>query len=456
MVGVADADTGAANGRVVLLAYHYPPLVGIASARAVSFGRHLAQLGWEPIVITPRNGFYHRAWGGAESAVPVIRTRSIELSLMFRKGYSVVTRTAAPSGVAAVRPLETGGLGATARRLVRDVLYVPDSHVGWVPFAAHAAVEALRSSGRPQVIFSTSGPYSAHFAAMRAARRTGVPWVAEFRDPWSTDRGLNYPRLRLRQRLDRSLEKSILRTADHITVVSEAFRQQMLAAHHDLAVSKISVVTNGFETMPVGHPPLVNRPMRIVYSGTVVPPEEVGPILQILDRVHARHPGSFELQVVGPTEAWRAGEIDRPWLELRGVVSMDTARQAVADASVLLLQRDPVFRIALPGKMFEYIGARRPILALVPSRSEMESVLRAHADARLVRVEDPDHFIAAMELLLEEHRSGTLQRPRVPAETTAPLHRSQQAARLAEIFASVLPPPTSEAASATRPCERTG
>jgi glycosyltransferase involved in cell wall biosynthesis len=436
-------DAGAFNGHVVLIAYYYPPLVGPGSARAASFCSHLARLGWEPIVVTPRNGFYYRARGGDEPAARVIRTRSIELSPMFRKGYSVVTHAAAPSDAAGVRPVKTGELGATARRLVRELIYVPDSHVGWVPFAARAADEALRSSARPQVIFSTSHPYSAHFAAMSTARRTGVPWVAEFRDPWSTDRGPDYPQLRLRQRVDRALENRILRTADHVTVVSESFRQDVLAAHPDLPVSKISVVTNGFESMPVGHPPFRNRPMRLVYVGTVHPPEDVGPILQVLDRVHARCPGSFELQVVGPTEAWRAthsGAIDRPWLALRGVVSMDAARQTVADASVLLLQRDPLFRIALPGKMFEYIGARRPILAVVPPGSEMESVLRAHADTRLVRLEDPDHFIAAVELLLEEHRSGKLQRPRVPPETTAPLHRSQQVARLAEIFANVLSP----------------
>lgn len=433
-------DRGALSGRVVMLAYYYPPLVGIASARAGSFCAHLDRLGWEPVVITARNGFYHRAPDGGEPPAPVIRTRSIELSRIFRRGYSVVTHSAAPSEAAAVRPVQTGGVGEVARRLVREIVYVPDSHVGWVAFAAHAADAAIRSSAHPQVIFSTSGPYSAHLAAMSAVRRTGIPWVAEFRDPWSTDRGANRPRLRLRRRLDRSLESRILRTADHITVVSESFRQEMLEAHKDLPATKISVITNGFEPMPAGHPPPAEHPMRIVYAGSVVPPAEVGPILENLDRVYERHPGAFELEVVGPTEAWQAASTPtrRPWLNLRGVVSMDEARQAVADASVLVLLCHPVFRIALPGKMFEYIGARRPILGLVPPGSEQEHVLCAHADARLVRVDQRDSLLTTIERLLREHREGTLQEPRVPLEATAPLRRSEQVARLAEIFDTVL------------------
>lgn len=436
------ADFAGPDARVVLLAYYYPPLVGIASERAASFCRHLSRLGWEPVVITARNGFYHRAASESEPLARAIRTRSVELSRVFRKGYAVATRSDAVSDSMTFRPVETGDIGAAARRLVHEFVYVPDSQVGWIPFAARAASGALDRSGNRQVIFSTSSPYSAHLAAMRVARRMGLPWVAEFRDPWSTDRSPNLPHLRLRRRFDRSIEAGIVRTADHVTVVSKSFREEMLAAHPDLAPADISVVTNGFEPMPAGHPPPLDEPMRIVYAGTVVPPERVDPILTGLDRVHERHPGAFRLRVVGPPEPWKAATSPHrwpPWLELRGVVSADAARRAVADASaLLLLQRHPAFRVALPGKMFGYIGARRPIVALVPPGSEMEAVLRAHADVRFVRADEPDGFVAAVELLLKEHQQGRLLEPRVPLAAIAPLERREQVAKLAEIFARVL------------------
>jgi hypothetical protein len=161
-------------------------------------------------------------------------------------------------------------------------------------------------------------------------------------------------------------------------------------------------------------------------------------MLRALDEVHLRRPDSFRLVVVGPPDPWQAAanrSPARPWLELRGVRSADKARAEIAAGSALLLiQRHPAYRSVLPGKAFEYIGSRRPILALIPPDWELTTLLRDHADARLVGEDNIAAISAAVETLLDEHRSGTLQSPRVPESAIASLSRDEQARQLSAIF----------------------
>ena len=77
------------RGRVVILAYYFPPLAGIASERAFSLSHHLRDLGWDVVVVTARDGFYHRSPEAAEASVEVVKARSIEISRLVRQAYSV-------------------------------------------------------------------------------------------------------------------------------------------------------------------------------------------------------------------------------------------------------------------------------------------------------------------------------------------------------------------------------
>jgi len=426
-------------GRALILAYYFPPLVGPASERASSLTGHLLDLGWDPVVITPRDGFYHRAPLDEPSVkFPVIRTPSLEISRVLRRIYGGKRLSAKESGtIRPVKPRRSGRSGDTVRSLVRDFIYLPDAQVGWIPFAIASAISVLRHTRQPRIIYSTSVPYSAHLAAMAVSRLSGAAWVAELRDPWSTSTSPHRSRRRVRRRIDRTIERRIVYSADHIIVTSESTRQELLDAHPDLRPGGISVVTNGFEPVPERPSPPCDAPMTILYAGTVAAGEDMDPVLVALDEVHAHYPGRFRLRVLGPEEPWQTltSGIDRPWLELSGVVSPARAREAMAESSVLLLvQRHPAYRTVLPGKLFEYIGARRPILAICPPESEMEALVRRHADVRLVRPSAPEELGSAVEQLLGEHSAGSIQGPRVPFSVTAQLRRSEQAAELASIF----------------------
>ena len=424
--------------RVVCIAYYYPPLAGIASERAAAFSLHLSQLGWAPIIVTPRDGFYHRVASFNDPIADVRRTRSIELGRIVRAGSTLVGAPRPPSDSLTVRPLQTNAASAKARRWVREWLYVPDAQVGWIPFATRAAMTALREVEGPRVVFSSSVPYSAHLVAGRAAKRAGVPWVAEFRDPWTDGRSPNRTRSRARRHIDHCVEQRILLGADHIVVPTESMRGLLLARVTELAHDNVSVVRNGFEPTEAGSPPPSDDVMTILYAGTVAPGEDVGPLLAALDAVDRRDPSRFRLHVLGPSQPWEAGARRLPWLRLDGLVSPQEARLRMAGSSVLLLlHQHPAYWLAVPGKAYEYLGVRRPILAVIPRGSEMESVISRHGDARVVDLDDPVELSAAMEALLADHRAGRLQAPRVETSVAAPLRRLEQAKQLAAIFERV-------------------
>ncbi len=444
--GAEAAGEGPAviGGVVVMLAYYFPPLVGIAAERMAVYSRRLPEFGWTPTVIAPRSGFFHRASesDGPARAVEthspvVIRTRSLELSRILRRSFAGATGLH-PGDSSDIKPIPAGRVGRSLRRLVRDLLYIPDAQLGWIPFASRAALGAIqraRATG-PCVLFSSSVPYSAHLAALRAARRLDVPWVAEFRDPWSEA----HPNLKegaaWRWRLNERIHAHVLRAADHVVVTSKSTKES-LVSRFSLAPEGITVVMNGFEPMPDAQPPAPDEHFMLVYAGTVAPLERVQPLLEALDGLFERVGPLFRLRVLGPSGPWEsdASAPPRPWLQLDGLVIPDRAREAMAGASAnVLIRAHEAYASILPGKLFEYLGARRPVLAAVVPGSEMEDLISAHGDGRLVVPNESAAFRSELERLLQEHRRGELQQPRVPSALVESLQRRSQTGRLAGVF----------------------
>ena len=419
------------RGHVVLLAYHYPPMLGAASERAASFARYLPACGWEPVVVTVKGGFYHRDPAHAGPAVATLRTRSPELS-----GLRGARGRAGEDGdrVVTVRP--TRLVGSEVKRVVRDYLYVPDAQAPWIPFAVAGAERALAGATGPAVLLSTSVPYSAHLAAGWVARRTGVPWIAEFRDPWAHVHQAIRPRGRARVALDRALECRVVAAADAVVVTSERTRDT-LERNHALPHERLWVVRNGYEPIDeaAGLPPAPTEPLELVHTGTVPAHVPLAPILQGIQAVAGRAPSQVRLRVLGPPDRWReaASALDDPsWLAIGGLVSPAAARRACASAAVNVLICPGVeYDEHVASKLMEYFGVRRPILATVSASGEMAALGREYGEMRVVSRYDGDEIGAAVEALLSDHRAGRLQDATTARKPIDHLTREHQAGRLA-------------------------
>jgi glycosyltransferase involved in cell wall biosynthesis len=389
---------------------------------------------------------YHRradAWK-PPAGVDVVRTRTWELSRLFRRAYRVATRDSSRDG-ATIEPLRAGAAGSLVRAVLRELVYVPDAQIGWLPFALRAAAGIMRRY-RPEVVYTTSVPFTAHVVGAILQRRFGVPWVAEFRDLW-TGSQTGQARTSARRALDRRMEEEILRRADAVVVTTEAARDALAAAHPRADPARIRVVTNAFEAAahPRPTPPAPSAPLLLVHAGSLTPAvQDPAPLLAAAARLESRAADSVRIRVFGPEAPWREA-MDRirapaSLVELRGLVSPARVPAELALASaVLLLAPGAPFRPVVLGKTFEWLGSGVPALAVVDPAGMMADLVRRSHGGIVVPANDDEALGHALRTMLDEQRRGTLRSLAPDAAVAAEFEARNVTRRLGEVFDGVLP-----------------
>ncbi|HNV21323.1 MAG TPA: glycosyl transferase family 1, partial [Candidatus Hydrogenedentes bacterium] len=171
--------------RVLIISYYFPPAGGPGVQRIMGLVRHLPSFGWEPVVLTVKGGtFFNRdeeSLARVPASVPVYRTKAFEPFALYNRLRGKPADEALPIG-----GVGQGGGGVAARlsQWVRANLFVPDARIGWIPSAVSAAKRLVRHE-RIDAIITSSPPQTVHLIGRRAALATGLPWIADFRDPWT-------------------------------------------------------------------------------------------------------------------------------------------------------------------------------------------------------------------------------------------------------------------------------
>jgi len=429
---------------LLMISYYYPPLGGIGAQRSLKLARYLPRFGWRAIVVTPSVGSYALD-PSLDEIGEVIRTRSWELPRLLRSVAGRLGPGAVPGAAAepADSPQIEGHRGL--RKLVRTWLYIPDPCVGWLPFARRAAFAA---AARADAVFSTSSPATAHLAARAVARRRSLPWIADYRDLW-TDAHYPFYDSPLRLAIDRRLEGRVLADAQAVTTVSRPWRDTLARGQRD--PERFRVIPNGFDpddfaalSPPRRRPgaPSPEHPFVLLYAGLFYGRrQDPDPLFRALarlfeagrlarDRVRVRIYGAADPYVVDRVDRLGLGDVVqnlgfRPHAET-------LAAQREADALWLIVRDDPRSLGHVPGKLFEYIGAGRPILAQASERGE---VARIVADSEAGVVVAPDDSPGLDAALLRLYRDEI-----APASPEARLDHSRErvAGRFAELLDSMI------------------
>ena len=400
-----------------MVAYYFPPLGGIGSLRAMKLATYLPESGWDVTVLAPRRGTYYRDPTLTFPEEKVVRTGSIELS---RAGKTVLAPRTSDTEAARVGSL---------RRLVRDAarkwLYRPDPQIGWYPFAVRAGRRALRE-GRFDAVFSSSFPITAHLVGRRLHRDSGLPWVAEFRDPWTDVIADGEPR----KAREVARERSIVVEATRVVTVSEAWA----ALFRGKGARDVGVVTNGYDAADLarGHPPdgIVVTYLGSFYSDR----QDLSAVWPALRRIWDTSPSRrFRLRFVGDLDRGLRREIAahglEEALEVTGFLPYREALARTADSSILLGAgaRDarPILKGLIPAKLFEYLGTGLPILYVGDPGS----------DAALLLARQPGCFVVAPgdAASIERALRQALDTPRLARDLEAYTRRAL-AARLAVIL----------------------
>jgi glycosyltransferase involved in cell wall biosynthesis len=455
--------TGGRRRRVLMVMYLFPPLGGVAAARNVRMAHHLPSHGWEPVVVTPRDPAYRIRDESLVKLIPptveVVRTRSLEVGHIRRLASTVAARAQRrPAAGDAARPdggLESepraaapsrsprssrrsdaaGSLRSTVGAVLRVAAF-PDEEAGWLPFAVAASLRAHRDAP-VDALFSTSSPITSHLIAGIVKRRTGLPWIAEFRDPWVGN--VLAPRHPwLVQRLRRKLEAWVARSADAIVCVTPTLAETYARRY---PAARVRTITNGYDRTEAGgrrRSATVGDPFRIVFTGTLDRPLELDTFLGGLELLVARRPAlrdhlrvSFYGVVSSACrlvfDGHAAGALDGV-VQLCGFVPRADAAAAVstADAALVLLGDGPGMNLFVGGKLYDYLGQDTQVFAMVPD-GDARRVLEGLGWG-VVADPDPASVEAAIERLI------ALPAPAGRADPTGRYDRARLAGELAALL----------------------
>lgn len=400
--------------RVLVIAYFFPPVAGAGVQRTLKFVRHLVPLGWDATVISTRSRVYS--------------VRDETLLDEIPDSTRVIRTVALPVARYAGIVLQRLGLN----RLRAYVLW-PDSGLGWLPFAFAAALRETRRS-RPDVLVSTSAPYGGHLAALFVARLTGVPWVADFRDEWSTNphggeqpRGLTALTLRT--------ERAITRRANKVVVAADYFHLAGLPAGDPRRVEIMNGVDG--DDLPETSTSRSTDRFVLAHVGTLYGIRDPSPVFRALAALAGR--GEIDrrrLQVRLVGNVWLP-DFEPPAglrVETTGYVDHARALEEMHDATALLLYV-PHVSLAPTGKLYEYLASGRPLLCLT-REDNLASRLVRELDAGVVAEPDDQAAIERAFLGLWQRWSekGLPDQEEVRARTIDRYSRRAAAERLAQVL----------------------
>ena len=421
--------------RVLLLCYFYPPLAGGGVHRVLSFTRHLPPQGWDCTVVCAGEEDYWVTDDSLTARVPAA---------------TEVIRVRGGSALAALLRMSRGSRGRRSGRAfghlrkLSDWWLLPDSYAGWARRASRAAARRIAAGGI-DVVLSSSPPDSVHLAARDLGRRRRVPWVADFRDPWI---GLTFrtPPTSWHRARQQALECSVLERADAVLTASRTHQRRLEGAcHGGLDPSRVQVLPNGFEPddgATAASPPSDPDHFTLVFTGTLSQMPDTEVFLEAVHEMLKRHPEArrtLRARLAGPYES---GYADRAIaLGLAGIVEFQgprghaESRALQRGADALLLWQPRGTPTMIPGKLYEYLEAGRPLLALCDPDGETAELAR-RGGGEVIAPGDREGLSLALSRAWRAWRDGEPV-PRRHHAWLDDFRRDRLSARLAQILESV-------------------
>ncbi len=374
--------------KVLIVAYYFPPSGGPGVQRVLKYVQYLREFGWEPVVLTVRDGNFPARDESLLREIPegvkVIRTDIFEPYDYYRKltgkkqGAAIDVNTIRKEG--AKLPMSE-----RVAEFIRATFFIPDARIGWYSHAIRAGMEAIEREGI-SAIYSSSPPYTCALIARGLKRKTGLPWVAGFRDPW-TGFITTPDRWALPAKVDRMLEHAVFKESDAVEVAWLGIIKDAIRKYPSLDAGKFHHLPNGFDSHDFPNVDPASRTdgrFTVTYTGSMYGRRNPDAFLTAVEQLATRgeiDPAKIRLRFIG-----RFGEEiletfrQSPLGSAIEVVGYMPHRQSIeqlllSDALLLVVDECDESDEVVPGKVYEYIGSGRMLLAVAPERSAIASLI---------------------------------------------------------------------------------
>jgi glycosyltransferase involved in cell wall biosynthesis len=352
------------NHRVLIITYHFPPRPTMAAARLKGLAKYLPEFGWEPVVLTPRlPQSPPPAFHVVETPYPGDAIQMVKRKFGLEPRRGLQEQVGVPLSVREKKQSPTRKF----THYIKGFIAYPDDKKYWRPYAVAAGLELLQK-GTFDAMLSSFGPPTAHLIANELKSETGLPWVADFRDLWTQNHYYAYSRLR--KWFESRLEAETMAGADALVTVSRPLADRLAAAYPN---KPVFTIPNGFDPEEISQE-TPTPPFTITYTGQLYwgkrDPKLLFQALQELIAENKIARQDIRIHFYGPEVYWLDQETQHYGLEgiVRqfGPVSREEAVSKQRTSQILLLLRwdNPDEVGVYTGKLFEYLAAKRPILAL--------------------------------------------------------------------------------------------
>ncbi len=366
--------------RALIITYYWPPAGGPGVQRWLKFATYFKEFGIDPVVFVPDNPHYPLQDKSIVSEIPdgieIIRF-PIKEPYGIAKIFSKKKTNQVSSGII------TNKKQSFVEKMllwIRGNFFIPDARIGWVKPSV-AFLNKYLSENKIDVVITSGPPHSLHLIGMELKEKMGVKWLADFRDPWTT---IHYHKsLQLNNSSKKKhlkLESKVLNNADLVVVTSSNTKLEF----EKITNNPIEVITNGYDKSEK----LVIVPdesFSLVHIGSLLSdrnPEILWKVLSELVYEDKSFAKDFKIKLAGVLSDDILSSINQAGLkqncDVLGYVSHQQALQLQHNAQVLLLvEMDrPETKAIIPGKLFEYLAAERPIIALGPSGSDVQTIIK--------------------------------------------------------------------------------
>jgi len=406
--------------RLLMIAYHFPPLAGSSGIqRTISFARHLPSFGWEPLILTAHPRAYERVSHDQLGDLPPRTIVERAFALDSSRHLAVMGRYP----------------GFAAR---------PDRWVSWWLGAVPRGLAMIKTH-RPDAIWSTYPIATAHLIGRTLQRASGLPWVADFRDPMAQD---GYPADPRVWRSFKRIEESAVRHASFCVFAAPGAARLYRERYGDAAGAHLEVIENGYDEesfAPCDNAlaekgPLLPGTFTLVHSGIVYPSERdptqlFRALRQMLDSGTLK-PGELRLRLRAPAhegllrkllEEIRVGEI----VEIAPPLPYRQALEEMLRADGLLVLQASNCNDQIPAKAYEYLRCRRPILALTDPAGDTAGLLRGAGSRSIARLDSMEDIAGGLRRFLDSAKRSDAASPTEAFVAGASrLHRTQELAEL--------------------------
>ncbi|MEX0980795.1 MAG: glycosyltransferase family 4 protein [Bacteroidales bacterium] len=367
--------------RVLIITYYWPPSGGAGVQRWLKFVKYLPGFGWEPIIIAPDpdRATYPAMDQSLKNEVGkntrVIHTEGDGSFRLYKKFFG---KKQLPSAGFA-NNTEKNSFMDKFSRFIRGNFFIPDPRKGWNKHAEKAAKEIIHDTG-VDIIITTGPPHSTHLIGLTLSSQFGIPWLADFRDPWTDIYYYRdfYPTPPA-HRLNVRLEKKVISNANHIVTVSRGLKN-ILVEKNWCSAEKITVIHNGFDKDDFLNIPEPDRErFTITYVGTLSDAYPIDSFIQAITEL-LESGTDLELRFIGSVsrnQRNKLGAIPNNHIIYVPYVDHDKAIEymGLSNLLLLILPEHTSTQGILTGKLFEYLASKRPILGIGPHDCDAAVIL---------------------------------------------------------------------------------